>query len=399
MSMTNSELRATAMGLARAFVEKHVAPVAAELDEKEEFPLSNFRELGRLGLLGLQYPEDDGGAGLGVEAYVGLVRELARSCASTAMTVVAHAGLVCHPLHAYGTPTQKRTHLAPLLSGEKIGAFCLTEPESGSDISAMRSEARPDGDGFVLDGNKVFITNANVADVFVVAAKTAPALGMLGISLFVLDRGMEGLSVTGRKERKLGMCASDTGELVFDGVRVGRDRLLGRANSGFRILHETLTCARLGMAAIALGIAEGAQAHCIAHVTQRRQFGKPLCHFQSIKNMLADMETGIRASALLLLSAAELKDRGADVTMEASIAKLFASETAVKVTKDAVQIFGASGYSRDYPLERFYRDAKLTEIGDGTSEIQRLIIADEVVKRGRPRSGAAAGARRGEGER
>jgi butyryl-CoA dehydrogenase/acyl-CoA dehydrogenase len=234
---------------------------------------------------------------------------------------------------------------------------------------------------YLLNGSKLFITNANVADICIVAAKTQPARGMLGISIFILEKGMEGFSASRKKEKKLGMRGSDTGELIFDNVKVPGRNLVGKKNLGMKILHQTLVSARLGMAAIAVGIAEGAQMHCLRYVKERKQFDKYLYHFQSVKNMLADMEMHINAAGLLLEKAAGMKDQGKNITKEASEAKLFASETATKTTKDAVQIFGAYGYSREFPLERFFRDAKITEIGDGTSEIQRTIIADEIVKK------------------
>lgn len=365
---------------AREFVQKEIAPIASRTDAQEEFPLELVRHMGRLGFLGIPYPEAYGGAGLDYAVYARVVREIAQVCASTAMTVVAHTTLTGHPLFAFGTEQQKGKYLCPLASGEKIGAFALTEPNAGSDISSIETRAVEQDGYYTLTGSKVFITNGNVADLVVVAAKTAPEKGLLGISLFVLERGMEGFVTSGRSERKLGMRGSDTAQLTFDHVKVPPENLIGKKNLGFKILHESLVCARLGMAAIAIGISEAARNHCLRYVKQRKQFGKYLYHFQSIKNMLADMDMNISAASLLLDRATALKEQGKSIIKEASEAKLFASETAMRVTRDAIQIFGAYGYSRDLPLERFFRDAKITEIGDGTSEIQRLIIADEMLK-------------------
>ncbi len=371
----------------REFVDRVVAPIAGEADEKEEFPLEVFREMGKFGLFGVPYPERYGGADMGYMSYTGLIREVAKACAATAMTVVSHATLACDPIFAAGSEDLKERYLKALLRGEKIGAFAMTEAGSGSDISSIQTHAEEQDDGYVLNGSKLFITNANVADVVVVVAKTSPRAGLLGLSLFAVEKGTPGFAATGKRERKLGMRASDTGELVFSDARVPKENLIGRKNKGFEILQRTLPAARLGMAALAIGISEGARDLCVDYVTERKQFGKPLYHFQLVKSMLANMEMSINAADLLLKKGVWMKDQGKSFMKEASEAKLFASETAVAVTKDAIQIHGGYGYSREMPLERFFRDAKLTEIGDGTSEIQRLIIADEMIKaRTRPRA-------------
>jgi len=379
--MEYTEDQKMAIDTARGFITKKIEPIASLIDEKEEFPLDNIREMGKLGLLGIPYPEKYGGAGLDYVTYSTIIREIARVCASTAMTVVAHSTLTAYPIFSYGGEEQKQKYLKPLLAGENIGAFGLTEPNAGSDIAAMETKAVKKDEHYILNGSKIFITNANVADTYVVAAKTSPEKGVMGISLFILEKGMSGFTLSGKKEKKLGMKAADMGELVFQDALVPEKNLLSRKNFGFKLLHDILISARIGMAAIALGISEGAQKHCLRYVKQRKQFGEYLYHFQSIKNMLADMEMNISAAELLLHKAAVMKDEGKDITKTASEAKLFASEMAMKITKDAVQIFGGYGYSREFPLERFFRDAKITEIGDGTSEMQRLIIADEIVKR------------------
>ena len=374
---------------AREFVQKVIAPVASEADETEEFSLDTFRQMGSFGLFGAPYPEEYGGSGLDYVTYTGLIREVAKVCAATAMTALSHATLACHPIFAAGDARLKERLLRPLIAGEKIGCFAMTEAGSGSDISSSQTTAEESSDGYVLNGSKLFITNANVADVAVVVAKTSPRAGLLGLSLFAVEKGTPGFSATGRHERKLGMRASDTGELMFCDAIVPKENLIGRKNRGFEVLQQTLPAARLGMAAIAIGIAEGARDLCVEYVTQRRQFGQPLYRFQMVKSMLANMEMNISAADLLLKRGARMRDLGQGFVKEASEAKLFASEVAVAVTKDAIQLHGANGYSRDLPLERFFRDAKLTEIGDGTSEIQRLIIADEMIKARAPLRAAA----------
>jgi alkylation response protein AidB-like acyl-CoA dehydrogenase len=372
----------------REFVQQVIAPIASEADEREEFPLQTFREMGRFGLFSTPYPEQYGGSEMGHMTYTGLIREVARASAAMAMTAVSHGTLTCNPIFIGGSEELKQRCLRPLISGQKIGAFAMTEPGAGSDISSIQTTAEESGDCFVLNGSKIFITNANIADIVVVVAKTAPLAGLLGLSLFVAEKGTPGFCASGRHERKLGMRAADTGELVFSDARIPKANLIGRKNRGFEILQKTLPAARLDMAAIAIGIAEAARDLCLEYVTQRKQFGKPLWRFQLVKSMLANMEMNINAADLLLMKGLRLRDLGKDFVKEASEAKLFASEMAVAVTKDAIQIHGANGYSRDFPLERFFRDAKLTEIGDGTSEIQRLVIADEMVRQYTPsRSG------------
>jgi alkylation response protein AidB-like acyl-CoA dehydrogenase len=365
---------------ARAFVRQVVAPVAAAADEREEFAADVFRAAGRFGVFGAGFPREYGGLALGCAVSTGLIREIAQACASTAMSAVAHATLATLPIFLGGSERLKQRLLPALIGGEAIAAFAMTEAGSGSDIAAIATTATDAGDHYLLNGSKAFITNANVADVAVVVAKTAPAAGILGLSLLAVEKGTPGFQATGRRERKLGMRASDTGELVFTDARVPKDNLIGRRNGGFAILQQTLPAARLDMAAIAIGISERARDLCVDHAVGRRQFGKPIGRFQLVQRMLADMETSIDAANLLLARGLELRERGHPLAKAASEAKLFASEMAVEITRNAIQVHGAAGYSRDLPLERLYRDAKLTEIGDGTSEIQRLIIADEMIK-------------------
>ncbi|MGC5327085.1 acyl-CoA dehydrogenase family protein [Brevibacillus sp. SYSU BS000544] len=379
--MDVSQLRQIVLESTDAFIANYVAPIAQEIDENERFPVGNLKEMGRIGLTGIPFPKNYEGLGLDYATYLTVIRRLARACASTAMTLVSHSTLSCTPIQAFGTEEQKMKFLRPMIQGDKIGAFALTEPNSGSDMASLQTSAVEKDDYYEVTGSKVFITNANVADYFIVAAKTAPEKKALGISLFVLQKEMPGIFTGGKKLRKLGMRGSDTGVLIFDHVKVPKTHLIGKRNFGLQILHHTLVSARLGMAAIALGISEEARKLCLEHVRKRKQFDQYLFQFQAIQNMLADMEMGINASELLLEKAVRLKEAGKPYTKEASEAKLFASDTATRVTRNAVQIFGGYGYSRDLPLERFFRDAKLTEIGDGTSEIQRNIIVEELMRK------------------
>lgn len=367
----------------KKFIIKKIAPIADQIDKNEEFPMDSFKEMGRFGALGIPYPERYGGTGMDYVTYIDFVREMAKACASTAMTLVSHSTLVCSPIFNFGSEAQKEKYLRQLICGYKIGAFALTEPNSGSDIFAMETRAEERENDYLLNGTKIFITNANVADIFIVAAKTCRDKKIPGIGIFILEKGMPGFYTAGKKEKKLGMRGSDTGELILENVAVPKENLIGHKYLGLKILHHTLSCARLGMAAIATGISQSARDHCLAYVKQRKQFDKHIYHFQSVKNILANMEINIDAAALLLEKAAVMKDRDENITKAASAAKLFASETAMQVTKDAIQLFGAYGYSRELPLERLFRDAKITEIGDGTSEIQRIIIADEAIKQSR----------------
>ncbi len=375
-----TDFQKSAIEMTQNFVKQKIEPIAGSIDEQEKFPLELVKEMGKLGLLGIPYPEEYGGGGLDYVTYTSVIKEIAKACASTAMTVVAHTTLTGYPIKAFGSEKQKQKYLAPLLSGEKIGAFALTEPNAGSDFAGAELKAILTDGKYVMNGSKIFITNANYADIFMVAAKTNPDKGMMGMSLFILEKGMNGFTTSGKKEKKLGMRASDTGELLFQDAIVPEENLLGRKNFGLKMLHDTLVTARLGMAAIAIGISESARDKCLIYVKQRKQFGKSLSQHQSIRNMLADMEVNIKAANLMLYHASAAKDAGMDVTKSASEVKLFSSEMSMQVTKNAIQIFGGYGYMREFPLERYFRDAKLTEIGDGTSEIQRMVIASELLK-------------------
>jgi butyryl-CoA dehydrogenase len=362
------------------FARARIAPIASAHDESGEFPWETVREMAELGLFGVPFPEEYGGAGADALSLALVVEELARVDASHSITVGAHTSLCASPIHDFGTPAQKERFLTPLARGESLGAFGLTEATSGSDAANMSTRAVEDGDHWVLNGTKVFITNAGVAGIYVVAAVTDPDAGSKGISTFIVEKGTEGL-LSGKKEDKLGWRASDTRELILEDVRVPADQLLGAEGRGFQQCLHTLTGGRIGIAAHALGIAEGAFDAARAYALDREQFGRPIAEFQATQFKLADMATGIEAGRLLTHKAARLKDAGEDYKLAAAQAKLFCSELAMRTTIESVQIHGGNGYTRDYPVERMMRDAKVTEIGEGTSEIQRLIIAREVLDR------------------
>ena len=362
----------------REFARARIAPIAAAHDESGEFPWGTVEEMAGLGLFGVPFPEEYGGAGADALSLALVVEELARVDASHSITVGAHTSLCASPIHDFGTPEQKERFLTPLARGEKLGSFGLTEATSGSDAANMATRAVRDGDDWVLNGTKVFITNAGVAGIFVVAAMTDPEKGSKGISMFIVEKETEGLR-SGKKEDKLGWRASDTRELILEEVRVPADQLLGEEGRGFQQALHTLTGGRIGIAAHALGIAEGAFDAARAYALDREQFGRPIAEFQAIQFKLADMATGIEAGRLLTHRAARLKDTGREYRLAAAQAKLFCSELAMRTTIEAVQIHGGNGYTRDYPVERMMRDAKVTEIGEGTSEIQRTIIARAIL--------------------
>ena len=363
----------------RGFARERIAPIARQHDESGEFPWATVREMAAMGLFGIPFPEELDGAGADTLSLVLVVEELAKVDASHSITVGAHTSLTASPIHDFGTEEQKRRYLPPLARGEALGAFGLTEATSGSDAGNMRTRAVRHGDGWVIDGTKVFITNAGVAETFVVTAITDPERGSRGISMFILEKGWTGLA-PGKKEDKLGWRASDTRELVLEGVEVPAENLLGAEGEGFVQSLHTLNGGRIGIAAHALGIAEGAYEASRAYALEREQFGRPIAEFQAIRFQLADMATGIEAGRHLTYHAARLKDAGRPYKLEAAQAKLFCSELAMRTTIQAVQIHGGNGYTRDYPVERMMRDAKITEIGEGTSEIQRVVIAREILE-------------------
>lgn len=362
----------------REFAEKEILPHAAEWDEKGTFPMDTIKALGGLGFLGVIFPTEYGGAGLKYVDYALVIEELARADASVAITLSAHISLCSNHIYEQGTEEQKKEFLTPLASGIWIGAWSLTEPEAGSDAGGTRTTAVRLGDQWVLNGSKTFTTNGSVADVAIAMAVTDKSKGSHGISAFIVPRGTPGFR-NGKKENKLGHRASDTSEMVFENCRIPANLLLGQEGEGFISALRVLDGGRIGIAALGLGIAQASFECALAYSQQRKQFGKPIASFQGIRWKLSDMATEIDAARLLLYRAASLKDRGKPHTKEAAMAKLYTSEVAVRAANEAVQVLGGYGYIKDYPAERYYRDAKLTTIGEGTSEIQRLVIARQLL--------------------
>lgn len=365
--------------MVRDFAENECAAGAEERDEKEEFPGEIWKKLCELGLAGITFPEEYGGVGADYLSYAIAVEELSRVDASVGVTVSAHASLCANPIYIFGNEEQKKKYLTPLASGEKMGAFGLTEPMAGSDASGTRTTAVRDVDDYIINGTKIFITNAYEADTYVVTAQMDKSKGNKGIAAFIMEKGMPGFSF-GKKEKKMGIRSSATYELVFENVRVPAANLLGKEGEGFKVAMVTLDYGRIGIASQALGIAQGAYEQALNYSKERVQFGKPIAYLQANSFKLADMATRIQAARLLVYEAAYLATNKLPVSKAAAMAKLFASETAMWVTTEAVQIFGGYGYTREYPVERMMRDAKITEIYEGTSEIQRVVIASHALK-------------------
>ncbi len=363
----------------REFAESEVKPLAAEIDETGEFPRETFRKAAELGLTGVALPDEEGGAGFDHVAYTIAIEEISRVCASTGVILSVQNSLYCDPVHRFGTEEQKRKFLVPFARGEKIGCYALTEPQAGSNAAALQTKAVRKGDRYVVNGTKAWITNGAVADAAVVYVNTDPAKAEKGITALVIEKGTPGFQV-GKEERKLGVHASACCELSFTDCEVPAANRLGNEGEGYRVALSTLDGGRIGIASQAVGIAQGAMEASLTYAKDRKAFGHPIGDFQAIQFMLADMATEIDAARLLARRAAWKEDVGARFTMEASIAKLFASEMATRVTHKAIQIHGGYGYSREYPVERAYRDARITEIYEGTSEIQRLVIASWVLK-------------------
>jgi butyryl-CoA dehydrogenase len=361
-------------GTVREFAEATVAPIAAEIDREHRFPAELLPKMADLSLLGVPYPEEVGGAGADYVSYAIVVEELARVCGTTSVIVTGHTSLGTWPIFAFGTEAQKARYLHDLASGHRLAAFALTEPAAGTDAAAGTATAVLDGDEYVLNGSKIFITNGGYADVYIVTAKTDLAQGTRGISAFIVDKDLPGFTV-GEGERKMGIRASRTPPLYFADCRIPKDALLGREGDGFKIAMQTLDGGRIGIGAQALGIAQGALDASIAYAKERVQFGKPIASLEAIQFMIADMATEIDAARLLVYRAAWCKDNGRPYATEAAMAKLFASETATRVAGHAIQIHGGYGFTEAYPVERAYRDAKITEIYEGTSEVQRMVIA------------------------
>jgi alkylation response protein AidB-like acyl-CoA dehydrogenase len=363
------------------FADREIKPHSSAWDKDDTFPRHVVEQLGELGFLGVAFPEKYGGGGADTLSQVLVVEGISRYDAGVGLSCAAHMSLSSGHIGMFASEAIKAHYLPDMLSAKKIGAWCLTEPESGSDAAAMRTKAVRAGDNYRIDGAKMFITNGGVADVYVVMAVTDGGAGRSGVSAFVVDRGTPGLS-NGRKIEKLGLHSSDTAEVVFDNVTVPAHNLIGELGAGYQQTLKVLESGRIGIAGFAIGIARGAMEDAAAYAKERRQFGKSIADFQAIQWMIADMATRIEASWLLMLRAAALKDRGQPFAREASMAKLYASEAAMWTTTKAVQIFGGYGYVKDFPVERYMRDAKLSEIGEGTSEVQRMIIAKSLLRDG-----------------
>ncbi|WP_141992319.1 acyl-CoA dehydrogenase [Bacillus sp. B4EP4a] len=365
--------------MVRDFAQNEVAPTAAERDEEEQFDREIFDKMAELGLTGIPWPEEYGGIGSDYLAYCIAIEELSRVCASTGVTLSAHTSLAGWPIYKFGSEEQKQKYLRPMAQGEKIGAYGLTEPSSGSDAGGMRTTAKLVGDEYVISGSKIFITNGGIADTYVVFALTDPESKQKGTSAFIIEKDFPGFSV-GKKEKKLGIRSSPTTEIIFDECRVPKENLLGKEGEGFKIAMMTLDGGRNGIAAQAVGIAQGALDAAVGYAKERVQFGKPISAQQGIGFKLADMATGVEASRLLTYQAAWLESVGLPYGKESAMSKLFAGDTAMKVTTEAVQVFGGYGYTKDYPVERYMRDAKITQIYEGTQEIQKLVISRMVTK-------------------
>lgn len=363
----------------REFAEKEVKPLAKDVDEEERFPRETVDKMRDIGLLGIPMPREYGGAGADNIMYVMAVEELSRVCATTGVILSAHTSLGTWPIYKYGSEEQKKKYLPGLCSGKKLGAFALTEPNAGTDAAMQQTTAKLVGKNYILNGSKIFITNAGEADSYIVFAMTDKTQGTKGISAFIVEKGMKGFSV-GKHEKKMGIRGSATCELIFENVKVPVENLLGKEGMGFKIAMTTLDGGRIGIAAQALGIAQGALDETIAYTKERKQFGKSIAKFQNTQFVCADLDAKIQAARLLVYRAAYNESAGLPYSREAATAKLFAAETAMEVTTKAVQLHGGYGYTREYPVERMMRDAKITEIYEGTSEVQRMVIAGSLFR-------------------
>lgn len=378
MTFQTAELTQQVAHTARDFALQHIKPYVMDWDESQEFPLQVFKEMGQLGLMGVMVPEAYGGAGLSYLEYVAIIQEIAKVCGSIGLSVAAHNSLCTGHILTFGNEEQKQRYLPKLATAEWLGAWGLTEPNTGSDAGNMKTTAVKDGDHWVLNGTKCWITHGKSGDVAVVIARTGEPRAKNNATAFIVERGTLGFS-GGKKENKLGMRASETAEMIFDNCRIPDANRLGQPGDGFKQSLKVLDGGRISIAALSLGIAKGAYEASVQYAKERHQFDQPIANFQGISFKLADMATEIAAAELLTLQACELKIRGEKMTKEAAMAKYYASEVAVKVSTDAVQIFGGYGYTKDFPVEKYYRDSKLCTIGEGTSEIQKLVIAREVL--------------------
>lgn len=365
--------------MVREFAENKVKPIAAEIDETERFPMENAKLMGKYGMMAIPFKKEYGGAGGDTLSYILAVEELSKVCGSTGVILSAHVSLCASLIDQFGTEEQKQKYLVPLVNGDKIGAFGLTEPNAGTDASGQQTTAVLDGDNYILNGSKIFITNGGVAETFIIFAMTDRSKGVKGISTFIVEKGFKGFSI-GKLEDKMGIRASSTTELIMENCIVPKENLIGKEGKGFGIAMKTLDGGRIGIAAQALGIAEGAFEEAIKYVKERKQFGRPIAAFQGLQWMIAEMDTKIEAAKNLVYKAAYNKDKGIPYSVEAARAKLFAADIAMEVTTKCVQLLGGYGYTKEYPLERMMRDAKITEIYEGTSEVQKMVISGSVLK-------------------
>ena len=379
MNFTLTKEQELVRQMVRDFAVNEVKPIAAEIDVTERFPMENVKKMGELGMMGIPFPTEFGGAGGDVLSYILAVEELSKVCATTGVILSAHTSLCASLINENGTPEQKEKYLRDLCTGNKIGAFGLTEPGAGTDAAGQQTTAVLDGDNYILNGSKIFITNGGVADTFIVFAMTDKSKGTKGISAFIVEKGFQGFSI-GKKEDKLGIRASSTTELIFENCIVPKENLIGREGKGFGIAMKTLDGGRIGIAAQALGIAEGALDEAIKYMKERKQFGRPIAAFQGLQWMVAEMSTKIEAARFLVYKAAWLKENKQPYSIDAARAKLYAAEVAMDVTTKAVQLFGGYGYTKEYPIERMMRDAKITEIYEGTSEVQKMVISGSLLK-------------------
>ena len=379
MNFELSKEQQMAKELFRSFTINEVKPLAQEIDEQERFPVETVEKFKRYGFLGIPFPKEYGGQGADNLTYIMAVEELSKACGTSGVIVSAHTSLCASPIYEFGTEQQKQKYLVPLANGTYLGAFGLTEAGAGTDAAGQQTKAVLDGDNYILNGSKIFITNASHADVYIIMAMTDKSRGTKGISAFIVERNFPGFSV-GKEEHKMGIRGSATCELIMENCIVPKENLLGKEGEGFKIAMKTLDGGRIGIAAQALGIAQGAIDETIKYTKERKQFGRPISAFQNTQFQLADMQARVDAARLLVYKAAVCKDSKLPYSVEAATAKLFASETATAVTSKAVQLFGGYGYTREYPVERMMRDAKITEIYEGTSEVQRMVISANMLK-------------------
>ncbi|MEP7231481.1 MAG: acyl-CoA dehydrogenase family protein [Ginsengibacter sp.] len=379
MDFRNSELTEQVAHTARDFAQQYIKPHLMEWDESQEFPLHIFKELGKLGIMGVLVPQEYGGTGLGYPEYSVIIQEIAKVCGSIGLSVAAHNSLCTGHILSFANEEQKKEYLPKLATAEYLGAWGLTEPSTGSDAGNMKCTAQKEGDEWIINGTKNWITHGKSGDVAVLICRTGEPHTRDNSTSFIIPRGTPGFS-GGKKENKLGMRASETAEMIFDNCRIPDSTRMGEVGDGFKQAMAVLDGGRISIAALGLGIAKGAYEASLKYAKERHQFGKPIAEFQGISFKLADMATEIMAAELLISNACDLKMRGENITKESAMAKYYSSEVAVKVSTDAVQIFGGYGYTKDYPVEKFYRDSKLCTIGEGTSEIQKLVIAREILK-------------------